>query len=60
MLDDCSRFLLVASLLVVPCASAETRSQPAPDLGLTVRRLSPRAAVVDAGPWNNSYLAIAM
>ena len=59
MLDDCLPSLLVAALLVVPSASAETRSRASSDLGLTVRRLSPRAAVVNAGPWTNSYLAIA-
>jgi glyoxylase-like metal-dependent hydrolase (beta-lactamase superfamily II) len=59
MLDRCSRSLLMAALFVVPSASAETGAQTAADLGITVRRLSPRAAVVHAGPWNNSYLAIA-
>ena len=59
MLDNCFRSLLVAALFVVPSASAQTRPQAPSDLGITVRRLSPRAAVVNAGPWNNSYLAIA-
>jgi glyoxylase-like metal-dependent hydrolase (beta-lactamase superfamily II) len=59
MLDRCSRSLLLAALVVVPSASAQTRPQTASDLGITVRRLSPRAAVVQGGPWNNSYLAIA-
>jgi len=59
MLDSCFRFLLMAALFVVPSASAQTRSPAPSDLGITVRRLSPRAAVVNAGPWNNSYLAIA-
>ena len=49
----------MTALFVVPSASAQTRSQAPSDLGITVRRLSPRAAVVNAGPWNNSYLAIA-
>jgi glyoxylase-like metal-dependent hydrolase (beta-lactamase superfamily II) len=49
----------MAALFVVPSASAQTRFQAPSDLGITVRRISPRAAVVNAGPWNNSYLAIA-
>ncbi|HVO12785.1 MAG TPA: MBL fold metallo-hydrolase [Vicinamibacteria bacterium] len=59
MLNDCSRSLVLAALFVVPSVSAQTRLQASPDLGITVRRLSPRVAVVSAGPWNNSYLAIA-
>ena len=59
MLEKCSRSLLVAALFVVPSASAETRSQAAADLGMTVRRISPRVAVVQGGGWNNSYVAIA-
>ena len=34
-------------------------AQPSSDLGVTVRRLSPRAAVFNVGPWDNSYLALA-
>ncbi len=64
MLDKRSRppllaALSLAALFAVSPASAQTRSQTASDLGISVRRLSPRAAVVHAGPWNNSYLAIA-
>jgi len=59
MLNSCFRSLLMAAPFVVPSASAQTRSPAPSDLGITVRRLSPRAAVVNAGPWNNSYLAIA-
>src|SRR5512143_2627779 len=59
MLNSRFRSLLMAALFVVPSASAETRSQAPSDLGITVRRISPRAAVVSAGPWSNSYLAIA-
>src|ERR1035441_6978549 len=33
-------------------------TQPALDLGIKVRRLSPRAAVFNVGPWDNSYLAL--
>lgn len=51
--------LLMAALFVVPPGSAQARSLAPSDLGITVRRLSPRTAVVNAGPWNNSYLAIA-
>jgi glyoxylase-like metal-dependent hydrolase (beta-lactamase superfamily II) len=49
----------MAALLVAAAASAQTRPQAASSLGITVRRLSPRTAVVSAGPWNNSYVAIA-
>jgi glyoxylase-like metal-dependent hydrolase (beta-lactamase superfamily II) len=59
MLDSRFGALLTAALFAVPPASAQTPSQAPSDLGITVRRLSPRAAVVSAGPWNNSYLAIA-
>lgn len=59
MRSSCSRSLFVAVLLVVPPVSAGTRSPATSDIGVTVRRLSPRAAVVNVGPWNNSYLAIA-
>jgi glyoxylase-like metal-dependent hydrolase (beta-lactamase superfamily II) len=38
--------------------SAPAETQLAPDLGITVRRLSPRAAVFNVGPWDNSYLAL--
>jgi glyoxylase-like metal-dependent hydrolase (beta-lactamase superfamily II) len=33
-------------------------TQSAPDLGIKVRRLSPRAAVFNVGPWDNAYLAL--
>jgi glyoxylase-like metal-dependent hydrolase (beta-lactamase superfamily II) len=59
MLNDSFRSLPMAALFVVLSGSAEARSQAPSDLGIAVRRLSPRAAVVHAGPWNNSYLAIA-
>jgi glyoxylase-like metal-dependent hydrolase (beta-lactamase superfamily II) len=59
MLRGCSRFLLIAVLSVVPATSVQAGSQATSDLGITVRRLSPRTAVVHAGPWNNSYVAIA-
>jgi len=36
-------------------AGAQTMS----DLGIEVRRLSSRTVMVNAGPWNNSYVAIA-
>ena len=38
--------------------SAPAGTPPAPDLGIKVRRLSPRAAVFYVGPWDNSYLAL--
>ncbi len=54
-----SRFLLMAVLFVLSVTFVQTGSPGTSDLGITVRRLSPRAAVVNVGPWNNSYLAIA-
>jgi glyoxylase-like metal-dependent hydrolase (beta-lactamase superfamily II) len=39
--------------------SAPAGTQPGPDLGITVHRLGPRAAVFNVGPWDNSYLALA-
>jgi glyoxylase-like metal-dependent hydrolase (beta-lactamase superfamily II) len=59
MLDRCGRSLFLAALILVPSASAQAQPQAPSDLGITVRRLSPRVAVVNAGPWNNSYVAIA-
>jgi glyoxylase-like metal-dependent hydrolase (beta-lactamase superfamily II) len=49
----------MAVLLVVPATFVQGGSPATPDLGITVRRLSPRVAVVNAGPWNNSYVAVA-
>jgi glyoxylase-like metal-dependent hydrolase (beta-lactamase superfamily II) len=54
-----SRFLLIAVLSLVPTTLVQAGSPGTSDLGITVRRLSPRAVVVNAGPWNNSYVAIA-
>ncbi len=54
MLNLRSASLLLAALFSAAAASAQT-STP----GITVRRLSPRAAVVKVGPWNNSYVALA-
>ncbi len=59
MPKSCPRFLLTSLLFVVPATSVQAGPPATSDLGITVRRLSPRAAVVNAGPWNNSYLAIA-
>ncbi len=59
MLTHRSCSIFMAALFVAAAASAQTQSKAASDLGITVRRLSPRAIVVNAGPWNNSYVAIA-
>ena len=39
-------------------SSVPAGSQPVPDLGIKVRRISPRAAVFRVGPWDNAYLAL--
>jgi len=61
----CSIAILTQLLLGVGLAAQEKKTsapagtQSAPDLGIKVRRLSPRAAVFNVGPWDNSYLALA-
>ncbi len=49
----------MAALFIAAAATAHAETQPAPDLGVKVRRLSPRAAVFNVGPWDNTYLAVA-
>lgn len=49
-------FLMMA--VFAACVSAPVGAQSASDLGMTVRRISTRSAVVTGGPWNNSYLAL--
>lgn len=49
----------MAALFIAGGALAVAGAPPAPDLGIKVRRLSPRAAVFNVGPWDNSYLALA-
>jgi hypothetical protein len=51
--------LLTAAALLLGAGSARAGSEAASNLGITVRRLSTRVAVVKTGPWNNSYVAIA-
>jgi glyoxylase-like metal-dependent hydrolase (beta-lactamase superfamily II) len=51
--------MLMAALFIIAAVSEQARSQAASDFGFKVRRLSPRTAVINAGPWNNSYVAIA-
>ncbi len=51
--------LFGATLFMAAAASAPAQTQTAPDLGIKVRRLSPRAAVFNVGPWDNTYLAVA-
>ena len=57
MYRSCS--LLIAAVFILAAASAQAGSDTTSDFGITVRRLSPRVAVVKTGPWNNSYVAIA-
>lgn len=40
-------------------ASVAAGAEATPDIGITVRRLSPRTAVFNAGPWDNAMVAIA-
>ena len=49
----------MTATFILTAASAQAGSEAASDLGITVRRLSARVAVVKTGPWNNSYVAIA-
>ncbi len=51
--------LFVAASLIAGSASAATGAEVTPDIGITVRRLSPRTAVFNAGPWDNAMVAIA-
>lgn len=59
MLNRRPSSILMAALFFAAAASAQTGSKPVSDLGIRVRRLSPRTALLNAGPWNNSYVAIA-
>ncbi len=51
--------MLSAALFILAAASIHAESPKASDLDIKVRRLSPHVAVVGAGPWENSYVAIA-
>jgi glyoxylase-like metal-dependent hydrolase (beta-lactamase superfamily II) len=57
MLNRRSSSMFTVALLIIAGASAQAGPQASPDLGITVHRISPRAAVFNVGPWNNSYLA---
>jgi len=59
MLTRRHTLVFTAALLTGAGLSAQAGSVSPSELGITVRRISPRAAVVNVGPWNNSYLAIA-
>src|SRR5512142_2888663 len=59
MLIRRSRPLLMTAGFILAGAITQAQAGAASDLGITVRRLSPPLAVVNAGPWNNSYVAIA-
>jgi len=54
---SCSIFR--AALFILAATSVQAGPPAASDFGITVRRLSQRVAVVSAGPWDNSYVAIA-
>ena len=51
--------LLMPAAFILAATSAQAGSEAIFDLGITVRRLTSRVAVVKTGPWNNSYVAIA-
>jgi len=51
--------MLTVALWIIAGVSAQPGPHASPDLGITVHRISPRAAVFTVGPWNNSYLALA-
>jgi len=51
--------LLMPAMFILAAGCAQAGSEAASDLGISVRRLSARVAVVKTGPWNNSYVAIA-
>ena len=51
--------MCVAAFLAASGAFAAAGAEPTPDIGITVRRLSPRTAVLNAGPWDNAVVAIA-
>ena len=59
MFNRRSSSMFTVALLFIAGASAQTGPAASPDLGITVHRISPRAAVFNVGPWNNSYLALA-
>ncbi len=50
---------LFLAALLLGGASAAVGAEATPDIGITVRRLSPRTAVFNAGPWDNAVVAIA-
>jgi glyoxylase-like metal-dependent hydrolase (beta-lactamase superfamily II) len=58
MFNRRSSSLFMAALFIAVGALAVAGTPPVPDLGIKVRRLSPRAAVFNVGPWDNSYLAL--
>jgi len=51
--------LFVSSSLIAGSPSAAPGVETNPDIGITVRRISPRTAVFNAGPWDNAVVAIA-
>jgi len=50
---------MLVTAIFAAATGAPAGSDATSDLGIKVRRLSPRVIVVNAGPWNNSYVAIA-
>jgi glyoxylase-like metal-dependent hydrolase (beta-lactamase superfamily II) len=51
--------MLLPAVFILAATCAQAGPEVGSDLGITVRRLSTRVAVVKTGPWNNSYVAIA-
>jgi glyoxylase-like metal-dependent hydrolase (beta-lactamase superfamily II) len=51
--------ICMAGFLIAGGGSAAAGAEATPDIGITVRRLSPRTAVFNAGPWDNAVVAIA-
>lgn len=50
--------VLMAALFIAASACTQAGTLPDPDLHIKVHRLSPRVAVFNVGPWDNSYLAL--
>jgi glyoxylase-like metal-dependent hydrolase (beta-lactamase superfamily II) len=51
--------MCAAAFLAACGVAAAAGAEATPDIGITVRRLSPRTAVFNAGSWDNAVVAIA-
>jgi glyoxylase-like metal-dependent hydrolase (beta-lactamase superfamily II) len=51
--------LFVTALVLANGAAAAAGAEPPPELAITVRRLSPRAAIFNGGNWDNAVVALA-